>query len=62
MQRLFEYLNQSRSELSKVVWPSRRQAARLTGLVIGFSIALALFIGLMDTIFSSVLQKIILKG
>jgi preprotein translocase subunit SecE len=62
MNRLIEYLRQSRTELSKVVWPSRQTAIRLTIAVIGFSIATAIFLGLMDYIFTQALQKLILKG
>lgn len=62
MNKLFEYLSQSRSELAKVVWPSRRQAVRLTVAVVVFSAILATFIGLMDYLFTIALQKIILKG
>jgi preprotein translocase subunit SecE len=62
MNRLTSYLRQSRNELTKVVWPSRRTALRYTAAVIVFSISLALFIGLMDYFFTQVIQKIILKG
>lgn len=43
----------TRSELRKVVWPTREQTINLTGLVIAVSIAVAAFIGVVDV----VLQK-----
>lgn len=62
MNKLINYLSQSRSELAKVVWPSRRQATRLTIAVVIFSLVLGAFIGAMDYVFTIVLQKLILKG
>lgn len=62
MNRLFVYLRQSRSELSKVVWPTRPQAIRLTVAVVLFSLALAALIGIMDLLYTDGLQTLILKG
>ncbi len=62
MKRLLNYLSQSRIELSKVDWPSRRAGIRLTLNVVVFSIVLAIFIGILDYAFTFLLQKIILKG
>jgi preprotein translocase subunit SecE len=59
MNKLFNYLSQSRSELAKVVWPSRSQAIRLTIAVVFFSAVLAVFIGAMDYVFAIALQKLI---
>ena len=57
-----EYLSASRAELAKVSWPNRRQTIRLTLLVIAFSLVMAAVLGLMDFIFSNLVQKIIVKG
>lgn len=62
MQQLQRYLQQSWVELSKVVWPSRKDSIRLTVAVIVFSIVLAIIIGIIDFAFTKILQKIILKG
>ncbi len=62
MNRLFAYLQDARSELAKVEWPSRAQAIRLTVVVIVFSFVLAGFIGGVDYIFSRIVEKVILKG
>jgi preprotein translocase subunit SecE len=56
---LFEYLSASRAELAKVAWPSRRQTARLTFVVIVFSLIIAAVIGTLDYLFSLGLQKLI---
>lgn len=62
MKPLINYLQASRTELTKVSWPNRVQTARLTGLVIVFSVAFALVLGSIDFVFATILQKVILKG
>jgi preprotein translocase SecE subunit len=59
---LIEYFVAARNELAKVAWPNRRQTARWTGLVIVFSLAFALVLGGLDTVFSTLVQKVIVKG
>jgi preprotein translocase subunit SecE len=61
MNRLFAYLAEARSELTKVTWPTRAQTIRLTAAVIVFSLVLGFFIGGLDYLFSLLLQKLILK-
>jgi preprotein translocase subunit SecE len=62
MKPLIEYFSAARIELAKVTWPNRRQTMRLTGLVIVFSLAFAAFLGGLDSLFSTLVQKIIVKG
>ncbi|HEY2004711.1 MAG TPA: preprotein translocase subunit SecE [Candidatus Saccharimonadia bacterium] len=62
MKPLMDYFAASRAELAKVSWPNRRQTIRLTLLVIGFSLVMALVLGFMDFIFSNLVQSIIVKG
>ena len=62
MKKLIEYFKASRIELSKVTWPSRRATAKLTGLVIVFSLIFAAFLGGLDVIFSAVVKNVIIKG
>jgi preprotein translocase subunit SecE len=49
------------SELRKVTWPSRRETANLTGVVIVVSIALGLVLGGADLIFGWLLQQILVR-
>ncbi|HSH31327.1 MAG TPA: preprotein translocase subunit SecE [Candidatus Saccharimonadales bacterium] len=58
---MFNYIAESRVELSKVTWPKRAQAIRLSLIVVAFSIAVALVIGGLDWLFTQALQKLILK-
>lgn len=48
MNKIFQFLREVRGELAKVVWPRRREALKMTGIVILFSVAVALFLGLID--------------
>ncbi|HLD17511.1 MAG TPA: preprotein translocase subunit SecE [Patescibacteria group bacterium] len=45
---LLTYLRQSKEELEKVSWPSRSQAVRYAGMVIGATVALAAFVAALD--------------
>ncbi len=56
MKKIIQFLKEVRIELSKVTWPTRKQAIVLTGTVVAFAIALALFISLWDLIFTRVIQ------
>jgi preprotein translocase subunit SecE len=62
MKPFMEYLVASRAELAKVTWPNRRQTMRLTLLVIIFSLVMAAVLGALDFVFSTLVQKIIVKG
>ncbi len=53
---LIEYLKETKAELKHVSWPTRKQAIALTVVVIAISIFTALFLGLFDTIFSTLLK------
>lgn len=59
--KLKTFLQESRQELKRVNWPSRAETIRYTLFVIGLSIGLALFLGLLDFIFIKILQKLVLK-
>ncbi len=48
-----------KSELKKVVWPSREEAINLSTIVIAVSIAVGMFLGGTDFIFSWLIQRII---
>jgi len=42
------WFRETRSELRKVVWPTREEALRLTYVVIGISLVMGLLLGLVD--------------
>ena len=47
------YYRETRGELRRVTWPTREESQRLTLVVIGVTIVFAIFLGLLDFIFSS---------
>ena len=48
MGRIIQFLKDVRVELAKVVWPTRKEALKITGIVILFSVFVALFLGAID--------------
>ena len=60
MNKLTQYLKEVRVEMGKVNWPSRQQTIRYTYVIIGVSLAIAIFLGGLDYVFSWILNKFIL--
>jgi preprotein translocase subunit SecE len=48
MTKVVQFLAEVRSELRKVVWPSRNQTIRYTAIVIVFSVITAVILGAAD--------------
>lgn len=57
--RIISYIKESKSELEKVSWPSRKEALRHTGIVIAISAAVAVFLGAIDYLLTTGVEKII---
>jgi len=47
------------SELKKVVWPTRQEAIHLTTIVIIVSIAVGIFLAIVDFVFSRLMQLLL---
>ena len=47
-QKLIQYIKDSKTELKKVVWPTKKQTTNYTLVVIGFSLGVAAFLGIID--------------
>ena len=56
---MFNYFKDVRAEMKHVSWPTRRQAIIYTGVVIAVSLITAIYLGLLDYLFSAVIQKVI---
>jgi len=54
------FLKETQIEMKRVTWLSRKQAIRLTLIVIVFSLALSAFLGFWDFIFSSIIFRFFL--
>ncbi|MEI7819138.1 MAG: preprotein translocase subunit SecE [bacterium] len=61
MQRLMRYFTSSYQELRRVIWPTRRQAFFLTGVVLAFSVILAIYLAGFDILFRSALEKLLTR-
>lgn len=59
MNKLAQYIQNSWTEIKKVVWPTREQAIKHTLLVIGFSLAVAAFLGLVDFVLTKILELLV---
>ncbi|MDR3582678.1 MAG: preprotein translocase subunit SecE [Candidatus Pacebacteria bacterium] len=58
--RIKKFFLEARQELRHVNWPTRQEAARLTAIVIGIALVLALFLGAFDSLFSFLMKNFIL--
>ena len=54
-----KYLFEARAELAKVVWPSREQIITHALLVIGISLLVGAYFGLVDFLLSKGLESVI---
>ncbi len=56
---IVKYLKETRAELRKVVWPTRDETKNLTIIVVSVTVAMAVFLGLLDYIFQKVTAGVI---
>jgi len=61
MNKLKNYLQESLTEMKKVTWPSKKETYNYTVLVIAISIGVAIFLVILDYIFSTGFQFLINK-
>jgi len=59
-QKIITFLKEVRLEMKKVNWPTRQETLRYTLIVIGISVAVAAFLGTLDFIFTTLLNKFVL--
>lgn len=60
MNKAFSFVKEAYGELKKVSWPSRKQTINYTVVVIGASIAVAIFLGALDMFFSSLVERLLI--
>ncbi len=58
--KLKAYIKESYQEFLRVNWPSRQETIRLTIIVVGISLAVAIFLGVLDLLFTYLLQKFLI--
>lgn len=57
--KLGRYLKESKDELKKVSWPTRKQAINHTLMVILISLGVAIFLGTLDYLLTIGLERLI---
>ncbi|HNW09348.1 MAG TPA: preprotein translocase subunit SecE [bacterium] len=56
---LAQYVKDSKNELKKVTWPTKKEVKQHTILVIGISLGVAAFLGIVDYLLTVALGQII---
>lgn len=59
MEKVLDYIRESRAELRKVTWPSKRQVWYSTLVVIAVTFMVSAYLGLVDLILTGIFSKII---
>jgi preprotein translocase subunit SecE len=61
MKNIYNFILDAKAELLKVNWPTKKQTINYTLIIIGVSLAVALFLGGLDYAFGIILKKFIIK-
>jgi len=61
MGKIINYIKASIEEMKKVTWPTKKETYNYTLLVIFISLAVALFLGILDLIFNKGLEYLIIN-
>jgi preprotein translocase subunit SecE len=56
---LIRYLKETRAELRKVTWPTRKEAWNLTLVVVAVTVTMSIILGLADTLFSEIMRGLV---
>ena len=58
--KAISFLKEVRIELKRVTWPTQQDTIKYTLIVIGFSLAVAAFLGGLDFLFTWLLNKFVI--
>jgi len=58
--KIISFLKEVRQEMKKVNWPSRQETTKYTLIIIGVCVVVAIYLGGLDLLFTSLLEKFIL--
>jgi len=58
--KIISFLKEVRLEMKKVNWPSRQETTKYTLIIIGVCVVVAIYLGGLDLLFTSLLEKFIL--
>ena len=56
---IFKFVQEVRTELMKVTWPTRAETIRLTLIVLGISAGVGIYLGGLDLLFTQMLKLLI---
>jgi len=59
--KITTFLKEVRLEMKKVNWPSKEETIQYTLIVIGVSVAVAIYLGGLDFLFSLFLNRLLLR-
>ncbi|MDO8269638.1 MAG: preprotein translocase subunit SecE [Candidatus Levybacteria bacterium] len=57
--KLFTFIHEVRTELTKVTWPTRAETIRLTLIVVAISVITGLYLGGLDLLFTQMLKFLV---
>ena len=60
LRKIITFLKEVKVELKKVNWPTRKQTIKYTLIVIGVSLAVAIFLGGLDFLFTWLISEFII--
>jgi preprotein translocase subunit SecE len=58
MSKIIQFLREVRTEMTKVVWPSRKDTMKMTIIVVVFSVVVAFYLGFADYGLAKLVQLI----
>ena len=58
-QKIVIFFQEVKMEIKKVNWPTKKETIRYTLIVIAISIAVAIYLGGLDFIFTTILNKLV---
>ena len=60
LEKIITFLKEVRVELKKVNWPTKNETIKYTLIIIGVSLAVAIFLGGLDFIFTWLISKFVI--
>jgi preprotein translocase subunit SecE len=61
MKKFFKFLVESKEELTKVVWPTRKEAIAMTSAVLIICVIVGVYLGAIDYVLSKALTFLLKK-
>ena len=59
---VWDFMRESRTEVRKVVWPTRKETSTTTAIVMGVVFVVGLILWLLDTLFGKLVQILLAQG